>query len=159
MAPGLWRRMACMAYESMLLFGIAFGAALLFSIAAQVRSGVDVRRPLLIAFLVVVFGIYFGWCWTRGQTLAMRTWNIRVVDTVGRPLTQARALFRYACAWLWILPPLAFIATLRLPAAGVALSVGAWIAAWALSSNFHPQRQFLHDALAGTRLVPVPPSR
>jgi uncharacterized RDD family membrane protein YckC len=157
MAPGLWRRMACMTYESMLLFGIAFGSALLFSIAGQMRSGIDERRPLLIAFLAVIFGIYFAWCWTRGQTLAMRTWNIRIVDRSGRPLTQARALFRYACAWLWVLPPLAFIATLRLPVAAIAASVGCWIAAWALASNFHPQRQFLHDALAGTRLVPVPP--
>ena len=28
-----------------------------------------------------------------------------------------------------------------------------WIAVWALLSRLHPQRQFLHDALAGTRLV------
>jgi uncharacterized RDD family membrane protein YckC len=28
---------------------------------------------------------------------------------------------------------------------------------WALLSRFHPQRQFLHDALAGTRLVHAQP--
>jgi uncharacterized RDD family membrane protein YckC len=32
-----------------------------------------------------------------------------------------------------------------------------WVAVWALLSRFHPQRQFWHDALAGTRLVSSPP--
>jgi hypothetical protein len=27
---------------------------------------------------------------------------------------------------------------------------------WAVLSRFHPQRQFWHDALAGTRLVDAP---
>ena len=28
-----------------------------------------------------------------------------------------------------------------------------WIAVWAILSRFHPQQQFWHDALAGTRLI------
>ena len=32
------------------------------------------------------------------------------LDRHGRPLGQLRALFRYACSWLWVLPPLAFVA-------------------------------------------------
>jgi hypothetical protein len=30
-----------------------------------------------------------------------------------------------------------------------------WVAVWALLSRIHPQRQFLHDVLAGTRLISV----
>ena len=147
--------MACWLYEGMLLFGIAFAATLVFSIAGQMRSGIDDRRPILIAFLVVVFGIYFAWCWARGgQTLAMRTWHIRVVDRNGHALSQARAVFRYACSWLWVLPPIAFIAPLKLSAAEIGAAVLGWIVLWALLSRLHPQRQFWHDALAGTRLVP-----
>jgi uncharacterized RDD family membrane protein YckC len=147
-----------MLYESMLVFGIAFGAGLLFSIAGQMRSGIDERRPLLIAFLALVFGIYFSWCWTRGQTLAMRTWKIRVADRFGRPLGQARALFRYACCWLWVLPPLAFVAPLKLGATGVGLALASWVLCWAALSRLHPQRQFWHDALAGTRLLEAAPT-
>jgi hypothetical protein len=33
-----------------------------------------------------------------------------------------------------------------------------WVAVWALLSRLHPQRQFWHDALAGTRLVSAGPS-
>lgn len=155
-APPLARRLACMLYESTLVFGIAMGAGLVFSIAAGMRSGMDPRRPLFLAFLVVVLGIYFVWCWVRGQTLAMKTWGIRVVDRQGMPLGQLRALFRYACSWLWVLPPLAFVAPMKMSAGAMTGAVLGWIVLLALASNFHPQRQFWHDALAGTRLVPAP---
>jgi hypothetical protein len=28
-----------------------------------------------------------------------------------------------------------------------------WVVVWALLSRFHPQRQYLHDVWAGTRLI------
>jgi len=145
--------MACWIYEGMLLFAVVFMAGWLFSTLGQMRSGIDARRPLLQAFLVVVFGVYFVWFWSRGQTLAMKTWNIRVVDSTGRPLSQGRALLRYACSWLWFLPPLATLAPVAMTAGEKALLVGGWVALWAVLSRFHPQRQFWHDAIAGTRLV------
>jgi uncharacterized RDD family membrane protein YckC len=156
-APPLPRRMAAWLYEGMLLFAVVFVAGWLFSTLAQVRSGMDSRRPLLQAFLFVVFGIYFAAFWSRGQTLAMKTWHIRVVDTAGRPLSQGRAVLRYICSWLWFLPPLAALAPFNLPGAQDAVIVAGWVAVWAILSRFHPQRQFWHDALAGTRLVAAPP--
>ena len=149
--------MACWVYEGMLLFAIVFVAGWLFSTLGQVRDGMDARRPLLQAFLFVVFGIYFTWFWAKGQTLAMKTWRIRVVDRAGRPISQARAMLRYACSWLWFLPPLAVLAPLKLGGATSLLLVFAWVVLWAALSRAHPQRQFWHDELAGTRLVPSPP--
>jgi uncharacterized RDD family membrane protein YckC len=147
------RRLACMLYEGMLMFGIAFAATLVFSIAGDMRSGTDPRRPYLVALLVVVFGMYFTWCWGKGQTLAMRTWKIRITDSAGRPPGQVRAFARYLCSWVWVLPPLAFVAPLHLSAFGMAAAVGGWMAFWALLSFAQPQRQFWHDVAAGTRLV------
>ncbi len=60
----------------------------------------DSRRHLLQAFLFVVFGVYFVWFWSKGQTLAMKTWGIRIVDRFGRSLTQGRALLRYLLSWV-----------------------------------------------------------
>lgn len=157
-APSLRRRMACWVYEGMLLFAVVFIAGWLFSTLGQVRSGMDERRPLLQAFLFVVFGIYFSWFWSRGQTLAMKTWNIRAVDAAGRPLSQGRALLRYLCSWLWFLPPLLALAPFHLGVGQYAVVVFGWVAVWALLSRFHPQRQFWHDALAGTRLIAAPPA-
>ncbi|MBO9680735.1 MAG: RDD family protein [Acidovorax sp.] len=159
MAPGLRRRMACWLYEGMLMFGVVFIAGYLFGTLSQTRNALD-NRHALQAFLFVVFGIYFTWFWSRGQTLAMKTWHIRVVDRDGHPVTQARALWRYVLSWLWFLPPLAAIAPFELSGAEASVVVLGWIAVWALLSRFHPQRQFLHDALAGTRLVhSAPPVR
>lgn len=155
--PGLRRRMACWLYEGMLLFAVVFVAGWLFSTLGQMRNAMDDRRHLLQGFLFVVFGIYFSWFWARGQTLAMKTWNIRVVDRAGRPLTQLRALGRYALSWLWFLPPLAAIAPFKLSGLESAVLVLGWVAVWALLSRFHPQRQFWHDALAGTRLITSAP--
>ncbi len=151
-APSLRRRMACWLYEGMLMFGVVFIAGYLFSTLTQTRHALD-NRHLQQAFLFVVFGIYFTWFWAKGQTLAMKTWHIRVVDRQGRAITQPRALLRYVLSWLWLLPPLAVSGFMNLPGGELTVLLCGWIVIWALLSRFHPQRQFLHDAMAGTRLV------
>ena len=143
--------MACWLYEGMLLFGVVFIAGYLFSALSQTRHALD-NRALQQTFLFVVLGIYFTWFWAKGQTLAMKTWHIRVVDRQGARISQWRALLRYVLSWLWFLPPLAAY-TLGLPVLEVLVLLFGWIAVWALLSRFHPQGQFWHDALAGTRLV------
>lgn len=156
-APRLARRMACWLYEGILMFGVVFIAGYLFGTLSQTRNAMD-NRNALQAFLFVVFGIYFTWFWAKGQTLAMKTWHIRIVDATGRPLTQARALGRYVLSWLWFLPPLVAVAPFSLPAGEITVIVIGWVAVWALSSRLHPQQQFWHDALAGTRLVHSEPT-
>ena len=157
-APGLGRRMACWLYEGMLLFGVVFIADYLFSTLSQTRHALD-NRHLQQAFLFVVLGIYFAWFWSKGQTLAMKTWHIRVVDRDGQPLTQRRALWRYVLSWLWFLPPLAAIAPFQLNGPEIGVILLGWVAVWALLSRFHPQQQFWHDMLARTRLIDVRPDR
>ncbi|MFT6591331.1 MAG: putative RDD family membrane protein YckC, partial [Rhodoferax sp.] len=83
-APSLARRMACWLYEGMLMFGVVFIAGYLFGTLSQTRNAMD-NRNALQAFIFVVFGIYFVWLWAKGQTLAMKTWDITVVDRLGQP--------------------------------------------------------------------------
>ena len=151
-APSLKRRMACWLYEGMLLFGVVFIAGYLFSSLSQTRHALD-NRPGLQAFLFLVLGIYFTWFWHRGQTLAMKTWHVKVVSAQGLPLSQRRALLRYVLSWMWFLPPLLLTIPLGLPPGSIGLLIFVWIFVWAWLSRFHPQRQFWHDAWAGTRLV------
>lgn len=128
MTPGLARRLAAMVYEAVLLFAVGFFTAWLFFFAS---GGADTThagaaRLELQALLVLAFAAYFVWCWLRGgQTLAMKAWKIRLVD-----VTPARALARFFLA-LVLVPTLVSIV-------------------WAL---FDRDGQFLHDRLAGTRLV------
>lgn len=161
-APPLPRRMVCWIYEGMLMFGVVFIAGYLFSTLTQTRHALD-NRHMQQAFLFVIFGIYFVWFWAKGQTLAMKTWHIRVVDREGHAISQPRALLRYLLSWLWFLPPLAAGDWFRLSGGELTVITLGWVAVWAILARFHPQRQFLHDAMAGTRLVhykpPVPPKK
>lgn len=154
--PGLMRRMACWCYEGMLLFAVVFLASYLFSSLSQTRHAMD-NRNAQQAFLLVVLGIYFTWFWSKGQTLAMKTWHIRLVDLQGQAVSQRRALLRFALSWLWFLPPLAGMYPFKPSGAETTLIVAGWIIVWAWLSKLHPKGQFLHDAMAKTRLVSSPP--
>ena len=134
-APGLLRRLASMLYEAILLFAVAFLATWLFQFAAGTLRIEGWRMQLLQLFLLAVFAAYFLWCWLRGgQTLAMKTWRIRLVakDGHGR-LPPKAALLRFLYALLL-----------------VPTTVGIF---WAMVDR---DRQFLHDRLAGSLLIPVP---
>ncbi len=134
------------------MFGVVFIAGYLYSSLTQTRNALDNRHGLQ-AFLFMVFGIYFVWFWAKGQTLAMKTWNIRVVDRQGRAISQSRALLRYVLSWMWFLPPLAVSWAFHLSGGESVVLLAGWIAIWAILSRFHPDGQFWHDAMAGTRLV------
>jgi uncharacterized RDD family membrane protein YckC len=144
--------MASWTYEGLLLFGVVFLAGYLFGTLSQTRNAMD-NRNALQAFLFVIFGIYFVWFWAKGQSLAMKTWDIRVVDKQGQRITQKRGLLRYVLSWLWFLPPLVGSWLFDLSAGeSVVIALG-WVSVWAVLALFHPERQFWHDALAGTRLI------
>lgn len=159
-APSLRRRMAAFLYEGVLLFGVLMIADYLFSSLTQQRHALQ-QRGLGMAFLFVVLGVYFVWFWARsGQTLAMKTWHIRVLRLDGARLTQGRALARYLASWLWFLPPLAVVGWIGVPTlggAGTFAIVAAYVVAYALTAKLHPGGQFLHDAICGTQLVNAQP--
>ena len=56
-------------------------------------------------------------------------------------------------SWVWFLPSLALIWSLQLPLGSGSVLILGWVVIWAVLSRFHPQRQFWHDAWAGTRLI------
>ena len=145
--------MASWLYEGFLLFAIGLIAALLFSVAVDMRNAMDARRWLLQGFLALVFGVYFAYLWSKGQTLPMKTWRIAIVDRHGRRVTQGRALLRYVYCSIWFAAPLAAYTSGRFSLPQLGVIAAGWVAVWALLSRFHPERQFWHDAWAGTRLV------
>jgi uncharacterized RDD family membrane protein YckC len=150
--PSLRRRMACWLYEGVLMFGVVWISTYLFSTLSQSRHALENRLGLQI-FLFIIFGIYFVWFWHKGQTLAMKTWHLRLVDLQGHAVSQGRAMWRYVLSWLWFVPPLAALAPFKLSGGQIAIIVIGWVMVYALLSRFHPQRQFLHDALAKTQLI------
>ncbi len=159
LAAPLVRRMAAFMYEGVLLFGIVFATGLVFAVTTHQTSGMKLRGAFL-AVLFFVVGLYFIGFWIRsGQTLAMKTWHLRVVTDRGRPLTPRRALARYAAAYVWFLPALA-LAKALMPVNGYAVAgiVVGWITLYALAALLHPRRQFWHDALCDTAIIFEPPA-
>lgn len=160
-AASLRRRLACFVYEGVLLFGVVMIAGLLYGVVTQQRHAL-VGSTGLRVFLFAVLGAYFVHFWTRsGQTLAMLTWNLRLVTREGQPVSLLRAVCRYLLSWLWFLPALAIVSGMGLkggwPVTGALLT---GILAYAALTRLHPQRQFWHDAVCHTRLVTqLPPPR
>jgi len=127
----LGRRLLCLTYEALLLAAVIMAAALPV-VMLTAAWPLYAARATLQAVLLSACGAYFVWQWTRtGQTLAMKTWRLKLITQFGEPLTPARATARYLLAL-----------------AGT-LACGAGFL-WALADR---ERRFLHDRLAGTRIV------
>jgi uncharacterized RDD family membrane protein YckC len=119
-----------MMYEAILLFGVVFVADYLFDTLTQSRNALMLRHQRQ-AWLFLVIGVYFVLCWRiGGQTLPMKTWNIRLVDGDGGKLPLWKAVVRYAIAWPITLSGAGFI--------------------WTFIDR---DRQFPHDRLLNTRLI------
>ncbi|MBV8033515.1 RDD family protein [Roseateles sp.] len=158
--PGLARRLAAFVYEGVLLFGVIFFTGFLYTVLTRQQHALEGRVGMGLVLFTVI-GLYFVGFWTRsGQTLAMKTWHLRVVDAEGRPLGWRRAVLRYLFSWLWFLPALVSVWALGLHGGGaIGGSLAAGIAAYALIARLHPQRQFLHDAICGSRVITLLPQR
>jgi len=127
----LGRRLASLFYEALLLAALLMAGALPFVILAR---GADplAARPLAQLYLLAIAGAYFVWQWVRGgRTLAMKTWRLKLITRDGGALTLRHAVQRYLFA-----------------VAGTAAFGAGFL--WALLDR---ERQFLHDRLAGTRIV------
>jgi len=135
----LRHRVAGMLYESLLLIGVLavgflFPWMLLLS-QLDLESSPAWVGGLELLHVLLLLGVYFIYNWRRsGQTLAMRTWRLRVVTANGRSLSWGCAALRYALAWPSVL----------------CFGVGIL---WAVVDR---DKLFLHDRLAGTRMVRLP---
>ncbi len=142
-----------MIYEVLVVLAILFIATLIFRGAAVERL-TGVARTILQIYLFTVLGIYFVWFWTRGQTLPMKAWRLRLIRRDGSAVSAARALVRYFVAAISI--GTSFAAALYLRehpdsvSAWLALAPGVLSVGWALGD---PDRQCLYDRIAGTRLI------
>lgn len=146
-----------MLYEAFCLFAVGALAIALYMLVT-LNSQHPVVKFGMNLWLVAAFGAYFMFCWIdSGHTLAMKTWRMKVVKVGYRKLPFRSALLRYVLAWGWFAPALAACWAFGLHKPGqiaVALAIG--IVPWAMTALFDKDRQFLHDRLAGTRLIALP---
>ena len=131
----LGRRLGSLVYEVLVVLALGI---FLFVLPLAIFSGLTQHAlgpGLLWFYLFVLLGNYFIWCWLRaGQTLAMKTWRLRLVDAQsGLTLRPLQAFVRYGMGWFcW--------------PTGLAL----------LWSFIDPDKQFLHDRIAGSKIILLP---
>ena len=159
---GLARRLAATLYESLLLAALAFalGFAWLPALGLSAAPAATSRLVLLspaaraasFAALVAFGAGYFVALSCGGRrTLPMQTWRLWLQTADGTAPTPARALTRYVAWWIGPACAAAAYVALRPFAQGRwALLALALNYAWAVVDR---DRQFLHDRIAGTRLV------
>ncbi len=128
---GLGRRLASLCYEALLLTAILFVGGWAFLAVGKTLDPL-LARPLLQIWLLALAAVYFVYSWTHsGQTLPMKTWRMRLIGRDGGTVGARQGCCRFLFALL-----------------GIAAGGLGW--AWALVD---PERQFLHDRLADTKIV------
>ncbi len=156
----LARRLAALAYELLLyaalVLVVGFLTVPLLPPAAPGTGGLRVPDlPVRLVSFLLVFGVLAAYCvgsWTGGRrTLPMKTWRLRLVRAGAGDVDLRTAFVRYLAAWIGPASALAAYAALRPWGLG---AHAAWLLAldvlWAFVD---PERRFLHDRLAGTRVV------
>ncbi|UVW27602.1 RDD family protein [Massilia sp. H6] len=154
--PTIRRRVSAMLYEFFLLLSVLILAVALY-LLVTLNSQHPVAEVGRNVFVLLVTAAYFIYCWTdSGHTLAMKTWRIKVVKLGHARVPIKAAALRFVFAWGWFLPALLVSWGFGLRGKEVALAMMVGIVAWALTAFLDKDRQFLHDRLAGTRLIALP---
>ena len=91
----LWRRLAAMVYDSLLIFSILVIVGLT---TLPFTNGLGISRDNIFIRLYIFSAlfVFLGWFWTHGgQTLGMRAWKLKLVQVDGHPVSWPLALFYY----------------------------------------------------------------
>lgn len=132
--PSLIKLGACFIYDALAVVALCFVSALVVIILIGDAS-YGLKRYLLQVVLWLAIGIYFVWCWKKtGQTLAMKTWQLKLVNKDGKLLPLNLAMARYV------------LSTLSLMLFGLGFL-------WAMVD---PDHLYLHDRLLNTHIIFVP---
>ncbi len=100
-AAGLFRRMAAIVYDSLLIAAVLFLAALPFVIVAGAAMQSALIHRLFQIYLLIVSFVFFAWFWMHGgQTLGMRAWRLQVQRKDGGGLGLRDCTWRFFGAML-----------------------------------------------------------
>lgn len=110
---GLFRRLAALFYDSLLLLALWFVAT---AVLLPLTGGEAVRanNPLMSTYLLFISFFFYGWFWMHGgQTLGMRAWRLQLRSLRPGRLGWWQMLARFLLAlpsgalfglgYLWIL--------------------------------------------------------
>ncbi|MDG2088075.1 MAG: RDD family protein [Arenicellaceae bacterium] len=132
LSPGLIKRIIIMVYDGLLLAALVMLFFVPFLAVPDTWESTLPGKLFKQLYLVSIsYGFFVSfWC-KGGQTLGMKSWHLRLVDTDGNPVSFKAANIRYVSAILsWALLGIGYL--------------------WILVDK---DNLTLHDKLSGTRIV------
>jgi hypothetical protein len=156
---GVRRRLCVMMYESLLLFGVVFIAGYLFDALTQSKHGLMLRDARQL-WLFLIFGVYFCGFWMNGgQTLAMKTWHVCLLNQAGCKPSWQKLILRYFFSLSWFVPGLflAWLLSLWLGLPPLGFFLGLLLNWCVMFFLIHRDvsKQVFYDRWLGLRLVLV----
>jgi uncharacterized RDD family membrane protein YckC len=146
-----------MIYESLLLFGLIAVTSGIFDVSTESRHALYLRHERALLIFIVI-GVYFTYFWCKGgQTLAMKTWKVRLITSDNQNISPFKAGLRYLLSWMWFFPAIIAIELLQLKQEWIFISLALGMLIWISTIFISKDRQFLHDSLLKTRLVSYAP--
>lgn len=109
---GLFRRLAALLYDGLVITGIAFVVTNLYLTVYHAFFGLEqealnptLLQTTLFPLILIANALFFLWFWTHGgRTLGMRAWHLRLVGEADTTVNLNQALLRLICAPLSLLP-------------------------------------------------------
>ena len=108
--PGLFKRLAVIVYDFLLLIAVLFLATLVL-LPFQEGNHFQPNSWEYSVYLLLASFLFYGWFWTHGgQTLGLIAWKMRVIADNGQALSWKQALIRFVIAiFSWGICGLGFI--------------------------------------------------
>ena len=128
----LWRRIASMLYDSVLIVALLIIMSLPL-ISFNIQENIILKTTVQIySYLIIQY--FFVWFWVNSSgTLGMKSWKIKIVDINGNKITYRKAILRFNIAIISIL----------IFGIGFILSI------------FRKDRKCLHDIISKTILIKI----
>jgi uncharacterized RDD family membrane protein YckC len=161
-AGGILRRIGAGCYDGLLVGGllmVAVGLATYLTRPAGAGTTLAAfpHRLLYQTVALAVIAAYYGLCWTsRGETLGMKAWRLRLISDDGPLPSWKRVLVRLLLAVpLWVAPLGALLMFMHHSASGWVIGAASLPLAISLAAAW-TQGISLHDRASATRVVLVP---
>ncbi|MFY9179187.1 MAG: RDD family protein [Venatoribacter sp.] len=95
----IWRRLAALAYDSLVVLALFILVGFIIQgIYAPLHQGEpigELPRPVVLTILFSVCFLYYSHSWRKaGQTIGMKAWRIKLVNTQPKPIQLSQCMLR-----------------------------------------------------------------
>lgn len=158
--PSLIIILLSLIYESLLISSVTFIALIIDSLIVVflIQELPLSIKTLITSIIIIIFWYcYFISSWKKGQTLAMKTWNIYLKNNDNNIPSQKQLFLRFIWSVIFVIfIPLIIYFIYKNKGLNhrvcFSLAITWWLLPWGWAI-FNKQKKFLYDQLSGTKLI------